>query len=246
MSLTVVRDDVRMQKMRRISQFISVFGLTVLVIGMLISIYGNPSLFVMQWALLLVGLVCWQISMNFAYKYVRSPRQDELLDEGLKKGSYKSYLYHYVLPSADHVLLTRSGPVVMVPQMQTGSVSVGGEDGDKWRWKTKIWRRILGQEPRLGNPTKTAARSIEGLVMHIKEKAPELEELPIGAIIVFTAPKHMISLDLKESRLPATHVSELKKLIRKHTGRALPPEQYNKLREIFDDSAEFLTKESID
>lgn len=246
MSATIIRDDEWLAKMRRRSQFVSFFGLSILVIGMILSLQGDPSLFLVQWAALLIGIVCWQLSMNLSYKYVRSPRQDELLDEGLKAGTYKSYLYHYVLPRAEHVLLTRSGPIVLIPQMQSGSVSVGGEDGDKWKWKTKFWRRFMGQEPRLGNPTRSAAMAVEALVKYIKENAPELEEVPIGAIIVFTAPKHLVALDLKASRLPASHVSELKKLIRKHTNRPLPPDQYQKLRTIFDASATFLPDKTAD
>ena len=232
--MEIIRNEEKITRYRRISQFASIFGLTILGVGLFISLRGNPDQFVVQWITLLIGIAMWQISMNFAYKYARSPRPDEELDEGLKGANIKSYLYHYMLP-AEHVLLTRSGVIVFSLKTQTGNISVGGENGDRWSRKGSMFKRFFGQEPALANPTRDALSQVDAVVKYIREKAPDLDEVPIGVIIVFLAKQGDVTLDVKESRIPAVHISVLKKYLRKQLGRPLPPEQFKRLREIFDD-----------
>jgi hypothetical protein len=234
--MKIIRNEAHITRLRRISQLASFVGLTILLAGLYLSLQGNPQYIMVQWFVLLFGIILWQVSLNYAYKYVRRPRPDELLDSALKAAVPSSYLYHYMLP-ASHVLLTRSGPVVLVPKTQTGRISVAGAEGDRWKRKGSLFRRILGQEPALGNPTKEATQELSKLVKFIAEHAPELDELPISTMIVFTAPLGSVTLDLEQSRIPAVHTNELKKLIRKHTGRPLPKEQYTRLQEIFGDGS---------
>lgn len=233
--MEIIRDDKKIENYARIGLFTNVAGLAIIFAGLIMSIRNPSELFFVQWVSLLVGIVLWQISLYFTQRYGRVPRVDQVLDEQLKKATYKSYLYHYILP-ASHVLLTRSGPIVMTTQSQSGQIGVGGEDGDVWSWKTAFYRRVLGWEQRLGNPTKTAEAEMSNLLKYISENAPELEEIPIAALIVFTNPKALL-LDVDESRIPVARVRDLKKLVRKQTGRALPKVQFDRLREIFDAAA---------
>ena len=230
--MEIIRNDAKITRYRRISQFASLFGLTILGVGLFLSLQANPQFFFAQWATLLVGIIMWQISMNFAYKYARSPRPDEQLDEALSSSTFKSYLYHYILP-AQHVLLTRSGPIVFVLKTQTGNISATGEDGSRWVRRGSLFKRFFGQEPALGSPTREAQAEIGQLVNYIKENAPDLDEVPIGAIIVFLAPTKDLQLNAEASRLPVVHASALKKYLRKQLGRPLPPEQFKTLRDIF-------------
>ncbi len=230
--MEIIRNDAKITRYRRISQFASIFGLSILGFGLFLSLRGNPENFLIQWVTLLIGIIMWQVSMNFAYKYARNPRPDEQLDEALKGSTFKSYLYHYMLP-AQHVLLTRSGPIVMVLKTQTGTIKVTGEDGNRWVRSGSLFKRFLGQEPNLGNPTRETQAEIGKLVDYIKEKAPDLDEVPIGAIIVFLAPAGKLQLDAEASTLPVLHASALKKYLRKQLGRPLPQEQFHTLREIF-------------
>lgn len=230
--MEVIRDEAKITRNRRISQAASFTGLGVLGIGLFISLQGNPDQFFIQWVALLFGIIMWQVSMNFAHKYARNPRPDEVLDEGLKGAGFKGILYHYVMP-AENVLLTRSGPIVLIPKPQSGTITVGGPDGDKWSRKGSLFKRLFSQEPALGNPTRDAQYAIGQLVKYIEEHAPDMEEVPVGAIVVFLATTSEVTLDTKESRIPVVHVSALKKYLRKQLGRPLPPEQFKKLQEIF-------------
>ncbi len=230
--MEVIRDEAKITRNRRISQIASFTGLAVLGVGLFISLQGNPEQFLVQWIALLFGIIMWQVSMNFAHKYARSPRPDEVLDEGLKGAGFKGILYHYVMP-AENVLLTRSGPIVLIPKPQSGKISVSGPDGNKWSRKGSMFKRLFSQEPPLGNPTRDAQYAIGQLVKFIEENAPELDEVPIGAIVVFLAATNEVTLDTKGSSIPVVHVSALKKYLRKQLGRPLPPEQFKKLQEIF-------------
>ena len=236
--MRIIRNDARIKKLRMLTQAINIGGLLVLGIGMLLSFTSNTQYLMIQWITLLIGIAMWQLSLNLSYRYVRSPRPDQSLDQGLKAALPTSHLYHYVLPTS-HVLLTRSGPIVFLPLVQSGHFQVSGENGDKWHWKGPILRRITGQDPRLGNPTKEIEAEVGKLVNYLKQNAPDLPELPIGAILVFTHPQ--ATLDADQSRLPAVHLRDLKKLIRKVTGKPIAKEQYTQLYNLFEKSAEGLT-----
>lgn len=234
--MEIVRNAARIRRYRLIANAASITGLAVLGVGLVLSFQGNPTFFLAQWLTLVIGILLWQVSLNFSHRYVRSPRPDEELDEALKGTSYKSILYHYALP-ANHVLLTRAGPILFIIKPQTGKIAVEGEHGDRWKLSGSLYRRIFGQQQALGNPTREAVGEVTALVNFIKEKAPELEELPVGAIIVFTAPQAMVTLDIDASRIPALHIDELKKFVNRQLGRPLPPEQFKQLRAIFDEAA---------
>ena len=67
--------------------------------------------------------------------------------------------------------------------------------------------------------------------------APDIEELDIGAMIVFTS-KNIKSLDVKNSTIPAMHYSKVKGFLRqKGQGDPLPKNDYAALRAAFDEAA---------
>ena len=67
--------------------------------------------------------------------------------------------------------------------------------------------------------------------------APDVEEVAIGALIVFTS-KNIESLDVKGSEIPAMHFSKVKGFLRqKGVGNKLTPDVYNSLRTAFDEAA---------
>jgi hypothetical protein len=92
----------------------------------------------------------------------------------------------------------------------------------------------------LGNPTQEAERMIRGLARYIHENAPAVEEVPIGAIIVFTS-KGIKSLDVENSRIPAMHFTKVKGYLKhKGLGAPLPIEHFEALRAAFDKAAKDL------
>lgn len=237
--MIIYRDEERIARLKKRSRRISLAGFLIMASG-LIAYFLAPSLgefnerdvFLYETASLVIGFGLVQYGLYLQHRYVRSPRPDEVLDEALKSVGKDSVLYHYMLP-APQVLLTPAGPIVFVLKYQTGIIRA---DGDKWSQKGLGFRRFFGQEG-LGNPTNDAEKMIKALAGYISRHAPDIEEVPIGAMIVFTS-KNRDELDVSESRIPAMHYTKVKGYLRQQgKGDPLPEDQYNALRSAFDEAA---------
>lgn len=230
--MVIIRDDERIEKLKKRGQRASLIGF-VFLIGGFVAVFINPqNLLIIQTVALLFGFGLSQYGIYLQHRYGRSPRPDEVLDDALKAAARDDRMYHYVLP-APHVLLTRSGPIVFVPKYQIGNITAVG---DKWRQTGIGFRRFFGQEG-LGNPAREADSMIKALASYIRKHIPDLEELPIAAMIVFTS-KNIKNLDVAESSIPAMHFSKVKGFMRqKGVGEPLPMGDYEALLAAFDDAA---------
>ena len=230
--MVILRDDARIQKLKRRSQQLSLVGFLFLAAGLVILFLPLENPFIFQTLALITGWIVSQIGIYLSHRYARSPRPDEVLDDAVKGVARDGRMYHFLLP-APHVLLTRSGPIVFVLKFQTGDISV---TEDKWKQKGIGFRRFFGQEG-LGNPAKEAETMIESLANYIRKYAPDVKELDIGAMIVFTS-KNIKSLDVKDSTIPAMHYSKVKGFLRqKGQGDPLPKNDYAVLQAAFDEAA---------
>ncbi|MCZ7671902.1 MAG: NERD domain-containing protein [Chloroflexi bacterium] len=132
-----------------------------------------------------------------------------------------------------HVLLTRQGVIVFNLRPNIGKISV--DENDKWRQSGGIFRRLFGQEP-LGNPTSEIDKMVEAMAGYIRQNAPTVEELPIGALIVFTT-KGATELDLENSTIPAMRATKVKGFLRQQKREPLPKADYDALRAAFDEKS---------
>jgi hypothetical protein len=238
-SLTIIRDDARVARLRKLAQWLSLIGFVALIAGlvMVLVVPDTQRIIVYQLMALFVGWILSQFGTYLAHRYLRKPRPDEVLDEALKKQVRDGRIYHYILP-APHVLLTRSGVIVFATKFQSGNIQV--KDGDKWKQTGIGLRAWFGQEG-LGNPTHEAESMVKAMASYINKHAPEIEEVPIGAVIVFTT-KTIKNLDLAESRIPAMHFIKLKGFLKQlWSGKQLTREEYAALRRAFDAAAPTLT-----
>lgn len=230
--MIVLRDERRIARLKKIGQYASLIGFVVL-IGALILGFVDPERYLFLQVLALpAGWLLTQVGLYMAHRYLRDPRPDEVLDDTLRKVARDGRLYHYMLP-APHVLLTEAGVVVFITKYQVGDISV---EEDDWNQKgVSLFRKLFSQES-LGNPTKEAERSVSALASYIHKNAPEIEEVPVGAIIVFTT-KDSGELDLDDSRIPAMHFTKLRGYFKqKARGPSLPDEEYQALRDAFDEA----------
>jgi hypothetical protein len=174
-----------------------------------------------------------QIGTYLAHRYVRSPRPDEVLDKAVKPAAGNGRMYHFILP-APHVLLTPAGPIVFNLKFQNGEISY--QDG-KWKQRGIGMRRFFGQEG-LGNPQQEVESMVKSLAAFIHKEDPTIEEIPIGAMIVFTT-ETIKSLDVEGSEIPAMQAAKVRKFLRKEgLGKPLAPQTYQALQNIFDKAAE--------
>jgi len=232
--MKILRDEEQMAKLKKRSQRATLIGFLFLLGGfvLLFLLPEDPYVYVYQIVALIAGFSLSQYGAYLTHRYGRSPRPDEVLDDAVKSVAREGRMYHYLLPTP-HVLLTKTGPIVFVLKYQVGNISAVE---DRWTQKGIGFRRYFGQEG-LGNPSKDAASSITAMANYIREHAPEIEEVPIAAMIVFTS-KNITNLAVSEADFPAMHATKVKGFLRqKGIGKPLPEKTYNSLLTAFDEAA---------
>ena len=228
--MIILRDEKRVERLKKIGQYVSFLGMGIILVGLVIIFWGNPNAILYKVLALAGGWVVSQIGLYLTHRYGRTPRPDEVLDEALKHAVSDSRLYHYLLP-APHVLLVPNGVIILHAKYQVGEITA---EGDSWKQKGVGLRKYFGQEG-LGNPSKEADRLVSAMANYIRKNAPDIEEVPMAPIIVFTS-KDIESLDVKKSRIPAMHASKLKGFMRQQKDKLppMPQEEYDSLRAAFD------------
>jgi len=228
--MVILRDDDRVARMAKIGQYVSLISIIILLGGLLLIFIGNENAILFQLLALAVGYSLSQVGLYLQNRYVREPRADQVLDDALKHVARDGRLYHFALP-APHVLLLPTGVVILHTKYQKGEIYA---EGDSWTQKGVGLRKYFGQEG-LGNPTKEAEKLLSSMANYIRQNAPDIEEVPMAPIIVFTA-KDIEVLDVKDSRIPAMHASKLKGFLRQEKDKLppMPKEAYNSLQAAFD------------
>jgi hypothetical protein len=228
--MIVLRDEVRIARLKKVAKYASGIGFLILIAGLVLGFINPEEYLWLQVLALPLGWLLSQVGLYLAHRYVREPRPDEVLDDALRKVARQGRMYHYLLP-APHVLLMPGGPIVFIAKFQAGDISV---EGERWRQKGVSFLRKFFSQESLGNPTRDAERDVKAIAGYINKHAPEIEEVPIGAIIVFTT-KHAGELDLDDSDIPAMHVTKLRGYFKEHVHRPpLPDEEYEALQTAFD------------
>jgi len=232
--MVVIRDEQRIARLKQIATYANLLGMGVLIAGLVLPIIlsENPNILIFQLLAIPGGWLLAQAGIYLTHRYFRDPRPDEVLDDAVSKVARDGRMYHYVLP-APHVLLTPSGPIVFTLKYQVGNIRY--EDG-KWKQSgMSLVRRLFGQEG-LGNPERDAQRDLQKLVGFLEKEVPELDEVPVGVMIVFTSMG--VELNASDSPIPAYHHTKLKGVFKRTTqGPPLDDESYRLLREAFDEKA---------
>ncbi|MDJ0755798.1 MAG: hypothetical protein QNJ45_19890 [Ardenticatenaceae bacterium] len=208
---TILRNDKLINTRRRLGVTISFVGMGVLIGGFVLTLVNqeDTTFTTIAFISLPLGWLLSQVGLYLANRYVRAPRPDQRIDEGMNKlgkAGRNLRVYHYFLP-VPHVILSPSGVIAVIAKYQGGDIVA---DGAKWKQTgVGFFRRFFGQES-LGNPTLEAENAIKQLAGFIGRVAPDLaeQELPLGAMIVFTA-KGGGHLDLNKSIFPALHFTKL-------------------------------------
>lgn len=231
--MVIIRDETRVQRLKRIATALILISMAVLLAGALITLTDNVEYFFISLIALPAGFLMSQAAMYLTHRYVRQPRPDQSLDDALKKVAKGSRIYHYVL-TAPHVLLTPAGIIILIAKYQRGEITY---DNGRWRQKgIGFLSRSIGQES-IGDPVREAELEIKALAKFISHNAPEVQEIPIGALIVFTT-KAKERLNVKHSPIPTMHVSKLKGYFKQQTQKqTLSVADFDALQRAFDKKA---------
>ncbi len=238
--MQIVRDEALVKRRSKIARITSMAGLGILIAGMafmwLAPRWDVPMQLVLYAPLLalLVGFILSQVGIYYTNRWGRSPRPDEIIDQSLKGLGKENKLYHYTR-LASHLLLMPGGPVVIVPRNEMGAFTV---DGEKWKQKLTAWRVLsfLGREG-VGNPTKDALYQADRIKQFLVKNAPELEDVPVQAVIVFLSDR--VVLNVGETSVPVVRATKLKGFVRSEAGRGkpLPKPVFNQVQALFDTAA---------
>jgi hypothetical protein len=202
-------------------------GLAFLTAGLVVSLVfkESPLLWVSAGCLLL-GLVASTIGTANMNRWMRQPRADQAMAQGLKGYDDRYRLYNYTLP-APHVLLSPAGLYVLTAMGQDGVVQC---EGDRIRRNFSAGRvlRFMADEG-IGKPFTEGDAQVQALQKLLAEHGVEGGE--IQNLLVFYHPR--VQLTVNEPSRPVVTPKDLKRSLRKQT-QALSPEQYRRLQELFE------------
>lgn len=195
----------------RIGQFTSLAGLLVLGLGMYIS-FARPELFGYSVASLLVGFALSQIGIYFGNRWSRSPRPDELIDQGLKGLDGRYTLYHFITPVA-HLLVGPAGVFSIMPRHQRGTITYD-EAKNRWRQKGGNWYLKIFAQEGLGRPDLEIGSEIDAAEKYFQKLLPADTEIPpVDVILLFT--HEDTEVDAENAPVPTLHLKKIKDFIRK-------------------------------
>lgn len=194
---TVINDKL-VQRNRRMAQYLFFLSFGVLIGAFIITNQqafnpesADPLLSVVLPSLILpVGLVMTLLSVRMTNLWVREPRPEKVIKEGLKGLSNRSVIYHYFHFPARHVLICPQGVYAITTRFQEGVFSV---EGDKWSQAGSVLSSLLRVFRRdgIGNPTVDAQRAAEHVSKLLQPIAPNVEVRPL---IVFTDPRARVNI----------------------------------------------------
>lgn len=225
-------DERKVERGARIGKIATFAGLGILLGGMILSlVVQNLSAIWLAFGCLLVGLVVSSIGTLNMNRWVRQPRADQALAQGMKGFDDRYRLYNYVLP-VPHVLLSPVGLFVVRALGHDGSIRY---DGTRFRrgWTPARLLRLMADEG-LGRPLEELDRQIASL-QQLLEAHGSGPELDIQGIIVFYNPR--VQLEVTDPPLPIIDPRGLKKAIRRQGDEKLSNRQYNELQSILDQAA---------
>lgn len=223
------------QRNRKLAQYLFFATFGVLILGMLfvnqqaanISEDNILAISLLQVLVLPLAFITTIISVRMTNLWVRQPRPEVVIREGLKGIGNKSVLYNYYHFPARHVLIAPQGVFAIVTRFQDGRFTV---DGDKWVTHKSALTRALSifRFDNIGNPTNDALKAAAHVKAQLQPIAPNVEVHPV---VVFVSPR--AELTLNNPTVPVVYADGkktpvLKNLLR-DTGKgermSLTPEQ---------------------
>ena len=228
--MKVITNDKLIKRNGRLGQVAMIAGLLVLVGGMFVS-FRYVNLAALSWIALLLGFALSQIGIYMGNRWGRSPRLDELLDQGLKGLNDQYSIYHYLTPAA-HLLVGPSGLWVIMPYYQKGKIVY-----EKGRWKQlgggfKAWYlRVFAQEG-IGRPDMEAREEVESLSRFLNKNLPDQSIPEARTVLVFT--NERADLAVGDPPILTIPLKKLKETIRKSPKEnSLSPELIQQINELF-------------
>lgn len=202
-------NDKLVKRNRRIAQWLFFVSFGVLIAAFLVTNQQalDPTAPTSTLSLLLsslvlpLGLVATLASVRMTNMWIRQPRPELALREGLKGLSNRSVLYSYYHNPARHVLICPQGVFAIITRFQEGSYTVRG---DKWithGGPLNAIMRVFRQDG-IGDPNYDAERAVAHLGKILGPIAPGVQIRPL---VVFVDPRARFTLE--QPALPVLYAS---------------------------------------
>lgn len=240
-TMRVETNEKLVRRNRRIAQymFFASFGIPVIGLFLINQQAATPTSqslivgFVIPLLVLPAAYIITMLSVRMANLWVRQPRPEVAIPEGLKGVSNKSVFYSYYHLPARHVLVTPQGVFALVTRFQEGQFAV---DGDQWMTRKSALGRVFGifRMDSIGNPTEDAQKAARYVTKLLEPIAPEVTVQPV---IVFVDPRAQVNV--VKTDVPVLYASSkrdpsLKDYVRglaKENRASLTPEQIEAFEE---------------
>jgi hypothetical protein len=159
-------------------------------------------LYLVPSVILPIGLVMTLASVRMTNLWIKQPRPEIVIREGLKGVSNKSVLYNYYHFPARHVLICPQGVFAIVTRFQDGGHKV---EGDKWSSRKSFMGRLLTimRLDGIGNPTQDAIEAAKHVQKLIDPIMPDVQVQPL---IIFIDPR--VQLEINDPTVPVLYPSE--------------------------------------
>ena len=210
-----------LRRNRKIAQymFFASFGIPIIGLVLINQQAATPSSqslivgFVIPLLVLPAAYIITMLSVRMANLWVRAPRPEVVIPEGLKGVSNKSVLYNYHHLPVRHVLITPQGVFAMVTRFQEGQFAV---DGDKWMSRKTALGRIFGvfRMDGIGNPTEDAQKAVRHLKKLLEPIAPDVLVQPVIVFVDTRAQVNVVKTDVPIVYANAKRDPSLKDYIR--------------------------------
>ncbi|MBN1563638.1 MAG: hypothetical protein JXA10_07360 [Anaerolineae bacterium] len=206
--MRVVINEAQIKRNRQFSHILVIVSLAGMVIGFFYNFSADPSqssqitCFVMP-LLLLMTLTSVRMSNN----WIREPRPENVLSDGLKGFGQKYTVFHYLLP-APHVLIAPEGVFTIRTVWQDRPYRV---EGKKWHGEEGLMKKIGGymRQDLIGNPFQDALIEAQQVQKMVDKIAPDAG-VEVQPLIVFIHPA--ASFEAEDPLFPVLYADNKKKL----------------------------------
>jgi hypothetical protein len=201
--MRIVTNQELIRKNRRTATWLFFFSMAILIFGFFVAngqVFGlvpEEDVFtvytIVTPIVLLIGFVTTLTSVRMTNLWVRIPRPEIVIPEGLKgiQGRNKTSLYNYYHLPVRHVLITQQGIFPIVTRFQDGRFTV---TGDKWKSHKGFFSTIFSflRLDGIGNPN----QDVEIARNYIKHLVEDYDStIPIYPVVVFFDPRAEVEIN---------------------------------------------------
>lgn len=208
--MRVITNEHRIKRGRRAGTILFFVSLLVLTGGLLFTnllVLDTTLMLFVPCLIMPIGLVTTLASVRLTNRWVRTPRPEVALTEGLVGIDKRSTLLNY-MPLADHVLITPYGVYTLTTRFQTNSFKVEGDVWTNYKARGPLGPMFLFlRQENIGKPFEEAELTAAKVQEAIDVALPD-SGIPVEPIVVFLSDR--ATLELYGPTIPVVYASSKK------------------------------------